>query len=370
MTRAVIAKEPAAVPAEERDFWEARYWQAISSREAEMDGVVYYSVLSTGVYCRPSCPSRKPKRENVVFFVRREEAENAGFRPCLRCRPDCAREDPRFEMVRKVCRYLEAHTDERVTLKCLGRELGISPFHVQRTFKQLLGVSPRAWTEARRLERFKQQVRHANSVTEAMYDVGFGASSRLYERSSAGLGMTPAAYRKSGEGVEIRFTTIESGLGWTLIAATGRGVCAIRFGDSSEELEHELRGEFPRAQVRRADGGFGAYADAVRRLIEGDDARSGLPLDIRATAFQRRVWEALRSIPSGETRSYSDIAKAIGEPHATRAVASACAANPVAVAIPCHRVMRRDGSLGGYRWGAVRKTRLLEAERESRSRLP
>jgi AraC family transcriptional regulator of adaptative response/methylated-DNA-[protein]-cysteine methyltransferase len=329
-----------------------------------MDGLVYYGVTSTGVYCRPSCASKRPRRDNVVFFRQREDAEHAGFRSCRRCRPDAVRPNPHFEIVRAVCRHIDAHPDEPATLARLSRELGFSPFHVQRTFKTLLGVTPRAWAETRRLERFKEQVRRGGSVTSALYDAGYGSSSRLYERSSSQLGMTPAAYRDGGRGREIRFTILETGLGLTLVAGTAQGVCAVRFGESGRELEAGLRAEFRHASVRRADGELGAWAEAVRSLVAGGE--SELPLDIRATAFQRLVWEALRAIPRGETRAYSDIAAAIGAPRAARAVARACATNPVAVLIPCHRVVPKDGEMGGYRWGVDRKKKLLESEQKVR----
>jgi AraC family transcriptional regulator of adaptative response/methylated-DNA-[protein]-cysteine methyltransferase len=261
-------------------------------------------------------------------------------------------------MVRAVCRHIEAHLEEPVTLARLGRELGFSPFHVQRTFKTLLGVTPRGWAEARRLERFKEQVRRGGSVTNALYDAGYGSSSRLYERSSSQLGMTPAAYRDGGRGRSITFTIVQTALGLTLLAGTKQGVCAVRFGESERELEAGLRAEFPQASVAR--GELAGWVKALRSLMEGDAAE--LPLDIRATAFQRRVWEALRAIPRGETRAYSEIAEAIGAPRAARAVARACATNPVAVVIPCHRVVPKDGETGGYRWGAERKRKLLEAE--------
>ena len=353
------------MPGEEQDFWESRYWEAVTGRETAMDGVVYYGVISTGVYCRPSCASRKPKRENVLFFSRREEAEQAGFRACLRCRPERAPGNPRLEMVREVCRYLEAHPDEPVTLARLARQLGFSPFHIQRTFKAVLGVSPRAWAESRKLQQFKRGVKSGATVTQALYDAGYGSPSRLYERSSSQLGMTPAAYRRGGEGMEIAFACEHSAAGRILVAATPRGVCAVRLGDSSEDLEAELRREFPRANITRGGAAVAGYARAVARLARGGEAAE-LPLDIRATAFQRRVWQELRRIPRGETRTYSEVAAAVGDPRARRAVAQACAANPVAVAVPCHRVVRADGTLGGYRWGITRKRLLLEAERSAR----
>jgi AraC family transcriptional regulator of adaptative response/methylated-DNA-[protein]-cysteine methyltransferase len=348
---------------EEREFWKARYWQAVVNREPEMDGAVYYAVLSTGVYCRPSCASRKPRRDNVVFFPRGEDAEKAGFRPCLRCRPDQAARNGRFELTVDVCRYLEAHAEEPVRLATLGRELGFSPFHIQRTFRALLGVTPRQWAEQRKLERFKERVRGGGSVTEALYEAGYGSSSRLYEQGSSRLGMTPAAYGKGGAGLAIEYTVADCELGKVLVAATGRGVCAIRFGDSDQALETGLPQEFPRARIERNDAGLELYAGAVQRLIAGSE--EAIPLDIRATAFQRRVWDALQRIPRGQTRSYAQVAAEVGNARATRAVARACAANPVAVAIPCHRVVPSTGQVGGYRWGADRKRRLLEAERAS-----
>ena len=347
----------------EQDFWQARYWQAVTERETAMDGAVWYGVISTGVYCRPSCGARRPRRENVLFFARREEAERAGFRPCLRCRPERAAVNPAVEMVGEVCRYIEARAEENVTLARLARALGYSPFHIQRTFKAMLGVSPRAWAEGRRLERFKREVKGGAPVTRALYDAGYGSSSRLYERGASQLGMTPAAYRSGGAGLEIGFAVVPSAAGKILVAATARGICAVRFGNSAPELEKELRAEFPRATIRRDDGVAAGHAGRVARLASGNGQAAEIPLDIRATAFQRRVWEELRRIPSGETRTYAQVAAAVGNPRAARAVARACAANPVALAIPCHRVVRADGDPGGYRWGMGRKRALLKAER-------
>jgi AraC family transcriptional regulator of adaptative response/methylated-DNA-[protein]-cysteine methyltransferase len=340
----------------------ARYWRAVVEREAEMDGVVWYAVRTTGVYCRPSCGARRPRRENVLFFERRGEAESAGFRPCRRCRPEEARPDPAAQMVRAACRYMEAHSEGPVTLAGLARALGFSPFHIQRTFKAVLGVSPRAWAEGRRLGRFKQGLRAGTPVTRALYDAGYGSSSRLYEKGAAQLGMTPAAYGKGGAGAEIDFAVTRSAQGNLLVAATRRGVCAVRWGGSRRDLERELRAEFPNAVIR-ADGEVAArYALEIARLASGEGHAADVPLEIRATAFQRRVWEELLRIPRGETRSYAEVAAASGNPRAVRAVARACAANPVALAIPCHRVVRSDGQAGGYRWGAERKRALLEAE--------
>jgi AraC family transcriptional regulator of adaptative response/methylated-DNA-[protein]-cysteine methyltransferase len=358
---------------EEAEFWRASYWDAVTARDRANDGVFFYAVTSTGIYCRPSCPSKRPRRENVVFFRAREAAERAGFRPCKRCKPDAADPgDPNVRMVENVCRYIDTHPDDPVTLEALGRALGISPFHLQRTFKAHTGITPRAYADSRRLKSLKAGLRDGHSVTHSLYEAGYGSSSRLYERASAQLGMTPARYQKQGSGVTIHFTIAPTPIGKMLLAATAQGICSIRFGDAGETLERELRTEYPKAEIIQADGALGEQVKKLRAILEGTlatgDTRTAgesgveLPLDIRATAFQRRVWEALRAIPRGATKSYSQIAAGIGQPKAARAVARACATNPVAVAIPCHRVVREDGSLGGYRWGLERKRKLLSLE--------
>jgi len=347
---------------EEGEFWRASYWDAVAARDRAMDGVFFYAVLSTGIYCRPSCPSKRPRRENVVFFRARESAERAGFRPCKRCKPEAAHQaDPNAQLVENVCRYIDTHRDEPVTLEALGRALGISPFHLQRTFKALTGITPRAYADSRRLHSFKAGLREGHSVTRSMHDAGYGSSSRLYERASSQLGMTPGRYRKQGSGVTIHYTIAPTPIGKMLLAATEQGICSIHFGDAAATLEHELRIEYPKAEIIRADGKLGGQVKALRAILDGESAVA-LPLDIQATAFQRRVWEALRAIPRGATKSYSKIAADIGQPKAARAVARACATNPVAVAIPCHRVVREDGDLGGYRWGLERKKKLLAME--------
>jgi AraC family transcriptional regulator of adaptative response/methylated-DNA-[protein]-cysteine methyltransferase len=335
-----------------------------------MDGVFFYAVMSTGIYCRPSCPSKRPHRENVVFFRARDAAERAGFRPCKRCTPEAINQrDPNAQLVEKVCRYIDTHPDEPVTLEILGRALGISPFYLQRSFKAATGITPRAYADSRRLNSFKAGLREGHSVTRSLYDAGYGSSSRLYERATAQLGMTPARYRKQGSGVTIRYTVAPTPIGRMLLAATDQGICSIHFGDAIATLERELRTEYPKAEIIRADRKLGEQVKAVRALMEGGpqqgDANVPLPLDIQATAFQRRVWEALQAIPRGATKSYSRIAADIGHPKAARAVARACATNPVAVAIPCHRVVREDGGMGGYRWGVERKQRLLALEAAS-----
>ena len=315
-------------------------------------------------YCRPSCPSRRPRRENVTFFRAPDEAEKAGYRACLRCRPKAIGGNRQTEMVKAVCRYIEQHLDEPITLARLGSEFRQSPFHLQRSFKAVLGISPRAYADSCRMNQLKRNLQAGHSVTRAMYDAGYSSSSRLYERTASQLGMTPDKYRRGAIAAPIRYTLTDSPLGRMLIAATDKGICAIQFADSDDELEHGLKHEFPFAIRRRDDAAMQAWKQHLLRQIRGQRLNSSLPLDIQATAFQRRVWTYLQSIPVGATRSYGEVAKAIGQPTATRAVARACATNPVAVAIPCHRVVRTDGDMGGYRWGIERKKTLLELERE------
>jgi AraC family transcriptional regulator of adaptative response/methylated-DNA-[protein]-cysteine methyltransferase len=348
----------------EQQFWRSSYWGAVAERDRAMDGVFFYAVRTTGVYCRPSCPSRRPKPENVVFFRTRTGAERAGFRPCKRCRPE--REigtDANSELVEKVCRYIDTHPDQPATLGALSAAIGLSPFHLHRTFKALTGITPRAYADSRRLESLKAGLREGHSVTRSLYDAGYGSSSRLYERASSQLGMTPSRYRKQGSGVTIRFAIADTPVGRLLLAATERGICSIQFGNSDSALEAGLRKEYPQAEIVRTDKALTTWVRAVRDRI-GGESTAALPLDIRATAFQRLVWEELRVIPSGVTRSYGEIAKRIGQPRAARAVARACATNPVAVAIPCHRVVRENGALGGYRWGIQRKQKLLALEKK------
>ena len=362
MQQIMVDTEIAMPNREEGEFWRANYWDAVATRDRSMDGVFYYAVLSTGIYCRPSCPSKRPRRENVVFFRASEAAEHAGFRPCKRCKPEAAAtSDPNGQLVEKICRHIDAHPGEPVTLASLSRALGMSPFHLQRTFKARTGITPRAYSDSRRLDSLKAGLREGHSVTRSLYDAGYGSSSRLYERASAQLGMTPSRYRKQGSGVAIHYTIAPTPIGQMLLASTERGICAVRFGDSSAALERELRAEYSKAEIARSDRKLKDQVKALREIIQGNST-TALPLDIQATAFQRRVWEELQAIPRGATKSYSKIAADIGHPKAARAVARACATNPVAVAIPCHRVVREDGAMGGYRWGVDRKKKLLALE--------
>lgn len=337
-------------------------WSAVTDRDATADGRFVYAVASTRVYCRPSCPSRRPLRRNVSFFPTPAQAEAAGYRACRRCRPREAETDA-VRRIREAQRYLERHLDERVTLEQLGAAVGLSPYHLQRTFKRMTGLSPRAWAGTRRMDRMKTRLKEGNTVSRATYDAGFSTLSRAYDHSQRRLGMTPGSYQRGGRGVTIRFTTVASPLGLVLLAATERGISAVRLGDDAAALEAELRGEFPAATLQRNDDELREWAGAVVAMAAGG-AGGRVPLDADGTAFQWRVWEALQRIPRGETRTYAEIAKELGQPTAARAVAGACANNPVAVVIPCHRVIRGDGGLGGYRWGMDRKRELLEAERK------
>lgn len=340
-----------------------QWWQAVLDRNASYDGQFVFAVSSTGVYCRPSCAAKRPRRQNVTFFRTPEEAERASYRACLRCRPKAASHNSPADRVKTICRYIEQNLDEPITLAQLSKVFGQSPFHLQRTFKAVLGITPKAYADSCRMNQLKRNLRAGHSVTRAMYDAGYGSSSRLYERTASQLGMTPDKYRRGAVSAPIRYTFAQSPLGRMLVAATDKGICAIQFADSEDELEHGLKHEFPFAQRKRDDTALRGWKDILLQRLRGQRLNSALPLDIQATAFQRRVWEYLQSIPYGATRSYSQVARGIGEPKATRAVARACASNPVAVAIPCHRVVREDGDLGGYRWGVERKDALLNLER-------
>ena len=345
---------------------EDKRWDAVLARDARSDGRFVYAVQSTRIYCRPSCPSRRPKRESVRFFLTPDVAEIAGFRECRRCQPRAgAPPAPGLDHVRKAATFLESHADEAVTLSTLAAHVGTSPFHLQRTFSRLLGISPRAYQDALRAQRFRRDLRTGKPVTGAIYDAGYGSSSRVYEQRPTGHGMTPAQYRGGAKGSAIAFTIVNSSMGRLLVAGTEKGLCSVKLGDRDEALEADLRTEYPSARIERQRG---AFADWVRTIVEHVDGRApqiDLPLDIKATAFQWKVWRYLQSIPYGETRAYSDVATAIGAPRGVRAVARACATNHVCLVIPCHRVVQKDGGLGGYRWGVERKRRLLQKEKRN-----
>jgi AraC family transcriptional regulator of adaptative response/methylated-DNA-[protein]-cysteine methyltransferase len=336
-------------------------WPAVLKRDATRDGSFVFAVTTTGIYCRPSCPARRPRPENVRFFSLPKEAEAAGFRACRRCRPASAR-DPKSAWIERVCRLIEERAGERVRLADLSDAAGVSSFHLQRTFKRALGVSPRQYAESLKAKALKTRLKGGSPVAEATYEAGYGSSSRVYEKSDRQLGMTPATYGRGGKGMRIAYGLGKSSLGRVLIAATERGISAVYLGDDDKALEAALHEEYPAAETRRYDAALGPWLASVLKIVEGEKPAGDLPLDVQATAFQWRVWQALREIPSGETRSYGDVARAIGEPTAARAVARACATNRVSVVIPCHRVVSSDGSTSGYRWGVERKKALLERE--------
>jgi len=339
-------------------------WAAMLARDAACDGAFVFAVRSTGIYCRPSCPARRPKRENVVFFDTPGEAEAAGFRACLRCAPATA-DSPhgrRREAVMRACALIhEAETAP--SLDALAETAGMSRFHFHRQFKREVGLTPKQYIAARRAQAVRNALPGATSVTAAIHDAGYASAARFYERAGATLGMQPAAYRAGGAGQTIRHGFGDSTLGRVLAAATERGLCAIFLGDRDDDLSEALRKRFPKARLQPAAADVTERIAAVLAHIEGEGRADGLPLDVQGTAFQQRVWAALSRIPWGETRTYSEIAQAVGAPTATRAVANACGANPLAVLIPCHRVLRADGGLGGYRWGVARKKALLDRER-------
>jgi AraC family transcriptional regulator of adaptative response/methylated-DNA-[protein]-cysteine methyltransferase len=338
-------------------------WKAVLKRDPAFNGAFVYAVESTGIYCRPACPSRRPKRASVSFFESPAKAEAAGYRACRRCHPaDTSRPDPHGAKILAACRYIEARQDRVPTLSEIGSRVGLSPHHLQRSFKRALGVTPRQYADAQRVSRLKKRLQEGEGVTPALYDAGYGSSSRLYEKAPRQLGMTPATYRKGGAGEAIRYTVPSTSLGRILLAGTDRGICRVSMGETISELTAGLREEFPKADLVRDDEGLESWVRALLEYLNGRRPLVKIPTDIQATAFQRRVWEVLQTIPRGETRSYSEIASQLGRPSATRAVARACATNPVALVIPCHRVVRKDGSTSGYRWGDKRKRKLLKLE--------
>jgi AraC family transcriptional regulator, regulatory protein of adaptative response / methylated-DNA-[protein]-cysteine methyltransferase len=363
-----IMSEQASREERLRRIDEASCWRAVEGRDGAFDGQFVYAVRSTGIYCRPSCPARRPRRTQVVFFSVPEAAEQCGYRPCRRCRPQqTTTVSEQVERVRSICRYIETHLESSLRLQTLSEHMGISSFHLQRLFKQVTGITPRQYADACRLGVLKSRLRERRTVTMAMLEAGYGSSSRLYERAASQLGMTPATYQRGGPATNIRYTVASCALGRLLLAGTERGICAVYLGDRDEQLEDELALEFPAAAVQRDDEGLNAWVSAVVNHLSGQQPHLELPLDVRATAFQQRVWQELRAIPYGSTRTYSDIARALGQPKAVRAVARACATNPVSLIIPCHRVVREDGGLGGYRWGLERKQALLDREQEKRT---
>ena len=343
---------------------EATLWRAVAERDARWDGMFVYAVSSTGVYCRPTCPSRRPGRDRVTFFARSRDAAAAGFRACLRCVPDSVPAAvPAVDRVRQTCERIARGNGARLSLRSLARAAGIGEHHLLRTFKRVLGITPREYAEACRTGKLKSALQSGNGVADAAFKVGYGSGSRVYERASATLGMTPARYAAQAKGEIVRYTIAPSCIGRVLVAATARGICTVRIGSDARTLERELRAEFSRAAVERADEELSSAVQAIVASVDGKAPDPRLPLDVRATAFQARVWRELQRIPRGDTRSYEEIARRVGRPGAARAVARACASNPAALVVPCHRVVRSDGTVGGYRWGPDRKEALLQGER-------
>jgi AraC family transcriptional regulator, regulatory protein of adaptative response / methylated-DNA-[protein]-cysteine methyltransferase len=343
-------------------------WQQVLERDTRADGQFFYAVKSTKIYCKPSCPSRRPTRKNVTFFPTADAAQEAGYRACLRCEPDRVSDkpDPQAAVIERVSEYLKEHADERTKLTDLAKATGVGRLTILRGFKRVLGVSPGEFAKEARLTKFKEKVREPKTrVTDAIYEAGFGSSSRLYEKSAVSLGMTPRVMREGGAGLVIRYCVADSPLGKMLVATTDFGICAILFGRDAKELEAELRVRFAKAQLTPARGNTGWLSEAITFVISQlteTPTAAKFPLDVRATAFQQRVWKALQAIPRGQTRTYAELARELGKPTAARAVGTACGANPVAIVVPCHRVVGADGSLTGYRWGLERKRKLLAAE--------
>jgi AraC family transcriptional regulator of adaptative response/methylated-DNA-[protein]-cysteine methyltransferase len=333
-------------------------WAAVETRSERFEGRLYLGVTSTGIYCRPSCPARRPKRENTRFFGSIAEAEAAGFRACLRCRP---KEAPRPQALTDGVRaLLDGSLEETPTLAALAESLGVSAGHLQRTFKRVTGLTPREYAQAAKRSLIRERLRGGDDVASATYEAGFGSGSRVYERSGALFGMTPGRYRRGGAGVSIGYGIRDCAAGKLLLAASERGICFVAMGDSEPGLEDELRRELPHAAIARDEGAVAEYLTLAAAYFEGREAEA--PLDLRGSEFQLQVWKFLRSIPAGRTATYGEVARGIGRPAAVRAVARACASNPVPLFVPCHRVVRGDGGLGGYRWGEERKRALLQSE--------
>jgi AraC family transcriptional regulator of adaptative response/methylated-DNA-[protein]-cysteine methyltransferase len=346
---------------------DTKMWNAVLERNRALDGRFVYAVKTTGIYCRPSCPSRRPNRGNVEFFDKPEMARKAGYRSCARCAPDASMNKSEA-VVEKVKTFIEKHFGESLTLDKLAKAIGMSPFHLQRLFKAETGLTPRQYVDQLRISTVKRELSAGRQVTDALYEAGYGSSSRLYERSSKQLGMTPGAYRKKGAGEVINFAFVRSRMGLLMVAATAKGLVFVQFGESKEALKQALSEEFRAATLSEDRGELQTWSDAIKQYIDGTTSYIDVPINMQGTKFQENVWQHLRQIPPGETRTYTQVAEALGCPKAVRAVANACASNRIALAIPCHRVVRQDGGLGGYRWGLERKEALLKSENKEKRR--
>jgi AraC family transcriptional regulator of adaptative response/methylated-DNA-[protein]-cysteine methyltransferase len=349
---------------------EQQMWRAVETRDAAYDGKFVYGVMTTGVYCRPTCASRRALRKNVRFFATNQDAEKAGLRPCKRCQPTRQRAGLINDVVHELARHIAAQPEEALRLADLAKRTGYSPFHLQRSFKAIIGSTPKEYQTAARLRTLKRELRSDASVSDAIYEAGFGSGSRVYEKADGQLGMTPSEYRSGGKGLTIAYASGQTPLGLLMIGATDRGICFLQFGESHAALESELKRQFPAATTQAMPQAsvreFDAWMNALNRHLRGLEPRLDLPLDVRGTAFQLIVWRYLQKVPYGEVRSYAEVAEAIGRPSAARAVARACASNSIALLIPCHRVVRGTGELGGYRWGVQRKRVLLDTERAAK----
>ncbi len=358
-TMAVESRDPSSPPSD------AQAWRAVQQRDERLDGRFVYAVRTTGVYCRPSCASRRPLRQNVSFFATPRAAEDAGFRACRRCDPRADRSDMAITLAVELARtYLDRNIDRVVPLAELAKQAGLSASHLQRSFKRIVGATPKQYQRSRRMQRLESRLRAGDTVSRATYEAGFASSSRVYEKAHEHLGMTPAAYRRGGAGVHIRYTIADAPVGRVLVATTERGVCAVELGATNAEVEQALHADFPNATIERDDDAHATWVRAVIGRVRqpGRKASNQIPLDLAGSVFQQRVWAALQRIPAGECRTYAQLAAEIGQPSAARAVARACATNRVAVVVPCHRVIRGDGELAGYKWGVKRKRALLDEE--------
>lgn len=341
------------------------YWQAVIARDCNYDGKFVYGVISTKIYCQPSCPSRKPRRDKVLFFSQSVEAEKNGFRACKRCFSQKRWETSHLKLIQRICNFIDKQADNPPSLSQLAFEFNLSQSHLQRTFKRILGITPRQYIEARRIESLKKQLQKGDKIINAIYESGYNSSSILYESTASKLGMTPYTYQKGGKNMRIIYTIMNSSLGYLLVATTEKGICSVKLGDTKEELESILYKEFHQAELIFDSETHQDWVKAILHFIDGKEPHLDLPLDVRGTAFQKQVWQALLQIPYGETCTYKDIANQINKPKSVRAVGNACGANPTALIVPCHRVIKNDGSLSGYRWGIERKRKLLNQERNN-----